>query len=223
MPGLVAYYPFTTGTGTTVDDLAPLGPPLPLTLTGQVAWHSSTNGVVLAGGVLHTSGPATKLLTALQATNQSTVELWLVPATAVQEGPARFVAVRGTTGPHVAMLGQRSQEVESWLQHTGKNKGSAKNTPWLTTTTQVMTPQLLHVVHTYDGRVERLYINGVEQATLAISGTFATWNPAAVLYVGNEPTLDRPWKGVLRLLAIYDRALSPTDIQQNFAAGPDQQ
>jgi hypothetical protein len=86
-----------------------------------------------------------------------------------------------------------------------------------------MTPQLLHVVHTYDGRVERLYINGVEQATLAISGTFATWNPAAVLYVGNEPTLDRPWKGVLRLLAIYDRALSPTDIQQNFAAGPDQQ
>jgi hypothetical protein len=32
--------------------------------------------------------------------------------------------------------------------------------------------------------------------------------------------MDRAWQGTLHLLAIYDRALTPADIQQNLTAGP---
>jgi hypothetical protein len=32
--------------------------------------------------------------------------------------------------------------------------------------------------------------------------------------------MNRAWQGTLRLLAVYDQALTPADIQQNFAAGP---
>jgi hypothetical protein len=215
--GLVAYYPFTEGSGTTVADQAPLGPPLPLTFLGDVAWNGPTNGVVLSGGALRTSGAATKLHTALQATNQGTVELWLTPALATQNGPARLVSLRGATGNYNTMLGQHGEELEVWLQHTGKG---SKNKPWLKTSGQAVTTTLLHVVHTYNGAVERLYINGVERDSEALSGTLAAWDPTAVFYVGNEATLDRAWQGTLRLLAVYDRALSSADIHQNFAAGP---
>jgi hypothetical protein len=153
----------------------------------------------------------------LQATNQSTVELWLTPALAVQNGPARLVSLRGATGNYNTMLGQHGDALEIWLQHTGKG---SKNKPWLKTSEQTMPPTLLHIVHTYNGTVERVYINGVERDSEALSGTFAAWDPTAVLYVGNEATMDRAWQGTLHLLAIYDRALTPADIQQNLAAGP---
>jgi hypothetical protein len=217
MQGLVAYYPFTEGAGTTVADQAPTGSPLPLTLTGEVTWLGTANGVVLTDGAAQSSGPATKILTALQATNQSTVEFWVIPSTASQSGPARLLSLRGTTANHATMVGQRGAEAEIWLQHTGKG---SKNTPWLKTTTQVFTTTLMHIVHTYDGTVERVYINGVETATQTLHGTYAGWDPTAVLYVGNEDSLDRPWRGTMRLMAIYDHALSPAEIQQNFAAGP---
>jgi hypothetical protein len=215
--GLVVYYPFTDGSGATVTDQAPSSPPLPLTLVGNVAWLSTSPGVTLTGGALQSSGPATKLRSALQATNQSTVELWVLPAAASQNGPARLVSLRGTTEEHALLLGQRGKELEVWLQHTGKG---SKNTPWLKTTGQVMTTTLMHVVHTYDGTVERLYVNGVERAAQTVPGLYSTWDSAAVLYVGNENSLDRPWKGTLQLLAIYDHALTPADIQHNFTAGP---
>lgn len=215
--GLVAYYPLTEGTGPTAADHAPTSPPLPLTLTGAVAWSGTSNGVVLSGGALHTSGPATKLHTALQATNQSTVEVWITPASAWQNGPARLVSLRGATGNYNTMLGQQGDALEVWFQHTGKG---SKNKPWVKTSEQAITTTLLHVVHTYNGTVERLYLNGVEHDREALSGTLAAWEATAVLYVGNEAALNRAWHGTLRLLAVYDRALAPAEIQQNFAAGP---
>ena len=215
--GLVAYYPLTEGTGPTVADHAPTSPPLPLTLTGAVAWSGTSNGVVLSGGALRTSGPATKLHTALQATNQSTVEVWITPASAWQNGPARLVSLRGATGNYNTMLGQQGDSLEVWFQHTGKG---SKNKPWLKTSEQAITTTLLHVVHTYNGTIERLYLNGVEHDREALSGTLAAWDPTAVLYVGNEAALNRAWQGTLRLLAVYDRALAPAEIQQNFTAGP---
>ncbi len=37
--------------------------------------------------------------------------------------------------------------------------------------------------------------------------------------LGNETSTNRQWEGVLRLVAIHNRALTPAQIQQNFAAG----
>ena len=37
--------------------------------------------------------------------------------------------------------------------------------------------------------------------------------------LGNETSTNRQWEGVLRLVAIHNRALTPTQIQQNFDAG----
>ena len=37
--------------------------------------------------------------------------------------------------------------------------------------------------------------------------------------LGNETSSNRQWQGVMRLVAIHNRALTQDQIQQNFAAG----
>jgi hypothetical protein len=216
--GLVAYYPFTEGSGTTVTDQAPLGPPLPLTLSGAVTWNSAANGVVFTGGWVGTPGPATKVLTALMAASQSTFELWVHPAQVNQPGPPHLLSLSTGLTPHNLLVIQPYSKLEVALRHTEKDP---LGKPKLTTGLYVVSPTLLHLVHTYDGGVERLYVNGVEQpATVVRTGLYTNWNSTAALNLGNEATRDLGWRGTLRLVAIYNRALTAAEVQQNFTAGP---
>jgi hypothetical protein len=82
---------------------------------------------------------------------------------------------------------------------------------------------LQHVVVTYDpvnGR--KIYVNG--QFTGDVDprgggGSLSDWDDSFALVLGNETSSNRQWKGVMRLIAIHNRALTQEQIQQNFAAG----
>ena len=67
--------------------------------------------------------------------------------------------------------------------------------------------------------LERLYVNGVERASRQRVGTFATWNDAVPLQIGNESYEERPWAGTYRLVALYSQALTPADVIRNFRSG----
>jgi hypothetical protein len=76
-----------------------------------------------------------------------------------------------------------------------------------------------HIVHTYDGTTERLYIDGVERPeTVALSGDYSNWDTTDLFSIGNEAGSDRPFYGNVYLVAVYDRALSAAEVQQNFDA-----
>ncbi|MER3447002.1 MAG: hypothetical protein C4291_09240 [Candidatus Dadabacteria bacterium] len=49
---------------------------------------------------------------------------------------------------------------------------------------------------------------------------FQNWDPNFTFQLGNLPTLDRPWFGKMYLVAIYNRALSDSEVYTNFIAGP---
>jgi len=81
---------------------------------------------------------------------------------------------------------------------------------------------LQHVVMTYspvEGR--RFYVNGVYTGDTDAQGggSLADWDDTFALVLGNETSTNRQWEGVLRMVAIHNRALTPTQIQQNFDAG----
>src|SRR5690606_37949497 len=81
---------------------------------------------------------------------------------------------------------------------------------------------LQHVVLTFDpvnGR--RLYVNGNDtgDADPREGGSLATWDDTFSLVFGNETSNNRQWRGVLRFVAIHERALTPEQVQMNFAAG----
>jgi hypothetical protein len=78
------------------------------------------------------------------------------------------------------------------------------------------------VVVTYDpvnGR--RIYVNGVFTDDLdpVSGGNLIDWDNSFALVLGNEVSGDRQWQGKLRLVAIHNRALTPEQVAQNFAAG----
>ena len=51
------------------------------------------------------------------------------------------------------------------------------------------------------------------------AAALADWDDTFALVLGNETSTNRQWEGVLRMVAIHNRALTPTQIQQNFDAG----
>ena len=74
-----------------------------------------------------------------------------------------------------------------------------------------------HVVGTYDGKAVRLFLNGDLVRERAWSGSILVDNRQPIL-VGRGENLGR-FDGLIDEVAIYDRALSPEEIQDNFDAG----
>jgi hypothetical protein len=50
-------------------------------------------------------------------------------------------------------------------------------------------------------------------------GRLWNWDPSHRLVLGNETTGDRPWVGQIRMVAIYEQALTQSQILQNYQAG----
>ncbi len=84
---------------------------------------------------------------------------------------------------------------------------------------------LSHIVFTRDGTAKedagKIYIDGVDQTDAMPStdliGDFSRWSDSdeCSLFLGNDATGDRPWKGEIHQVAIYSRALSPAEVERN--------
>ena len=75
-----------------------------------------------------------------------------------------------------------------------------------------------HVAATYNGAMVYLYLDGVEVYSGAQTGAIVEDNTMDV-WIGNNPpttsgTTDRPWRGRIDELVVYDTALTQTEIQQ---------
>jgi hypothetical protein len=66
----------------------------------------------------------------------------------------------------------------------------------------------------------RVYVNGQKRMERLISGNFSNWGQSFRLALGNDLAGNSPWLGEYHLVAIYSRALTDSDIQRNFFAGP---
>ena len=80
---------------------------------------------------------------------------------------------------------------------------------------EVVDNELFHVVATYDGSHMRLYKNGTEVGSKAVSGDIET-NNGVEAWIGGNPdgATIRPWKGTISDVLIYNKALSVTEISQ---------
>ena len=213
----MVYYPFNTGSGTTALDQSGAGVPMNLELSGAASWLPGGQGIAFSGGRVGTTNPATKLITQLQSTSQSTFEVWIRPANLTQTGPAALLAVDDVAGASSVQIGQRTNDFRTELLNTGKNGSDAR--PWLWNA-NVVTTQTQHLVHTYDGTTERVYLDGVLQPnTVVRTGVFSNWGSDHLLSIGNTAASDRFYTGEVHLVAVYNRALSEADVQLNFAAG----
>jgi len=232
--GLQAFYTFQKKPGPSAYDLAPAGVPLDLDLTGTNAAWSEGGGISFLGSdhntVLENRTPNQKLYNALTQSGEFTVEFWIESSNLTQ-GNSRRILEYGHGGG--------ADERNFALAQEGKNlqfklRNSTNVNTVLATDNQPLGSgnTRYHVVLTYKpsgssatDAGQRIYVNGVLQVSNALNGILNAsgtnaWKPDYVFAVGNRPgALDRDWEGKIFLLAVYDQALSASQVLANFQAG----
>lgn len=219
--GLILFYAFDEGSGSTVTDKSDVLPKHDLTIAdpGNVAW-STDHLNINAATALSTAGAATKVVARAQASGELTVEAWITPANVTQEGPARIISMSIDPYARNFMLGQEAGTYAARFRADGQPDWD-NGSPTIFTTAGTAMAALTHVVHTHDATGDEvLYVNGVEDETFTRTGGLSQWDATYSIIVANEATNDRAWLGELHLIAIYDRALDAAEVEQNFATGP---
>ena len=217
--GLVVLYEFDEGAGEVVKDKSGVGEPLNLTISDMngVTWLEG-GGLAVTGDkvAIRTDEAATKLIEALQASNQITIEAVLTPQDTTQEGPARIVSLSRDPGVRNFTLGQTKEQYILRLRTSETDK---QGQPDIVTDEGVVEAKRQHVVVTYDGFFNAgIFVDGELKRQGVRSGDFSTWDDSFRLVLANEDSLDRQWRGKIELVAIYSRALSRDEVKRNFAA-----
>ena len=217
---LQVLYTFDVDSGSTVFDVSGVGVPLDLQIDdpANVSRHSGSIDVTSPARI-SSAGAATKVIEAVDASGEITIEAWITPANTSQTGPARIVGISSGTFTANFNLGQNKTRYDAKLRTTSTN---LNGNPATVTSTGTVSTSLTHVAYTRgsDGEA-RLYVDGVLTASRTTSGTFGNWDPSYPLAIANTMNDTKPWLGELDLVAVYSGALSESEVLQNFAAGPD--
>jgi hypothetical protein len=219
----IAKYMFSEGAGsTTAYDTSGIDPSADLTLTGHYQFDGSWGLIFLAGGAKaqSTVQASSKLNTLIQATGEFSIEAWVAPAV-VATNLSDIVSYSGGDTLRNVTLAQTNQDYDFSLR---SSKSDLNGMPMQQTPNSTMALQasLQHVVLTYDpinGR--QIYVNGANQniADPQKGGTISNWDSTFALVLGGEVSGDNAFQGEIKFLAIHSRALTATQVMQNFNAG----
>ena len=87
-----------------------------------------------------------------------------------------------------------------------------------TSTSGVINNQWNHMVATFDGSTKKIYVNGAQKASAAVTGTI-TQNTTGSAYIGTYGNFaGYPYNGQIGVTRIYDRALTADEVTTNFNA-----
>jgi len=222
---VIASYEFKEGSPSLIAyDTSGVDPAMDLTLSGAVDWVGGW-GLSFNGGKAQAStATSAKLRQLINATGEYSIEAWVTPGNVVQED-VRIVSYSGSPDVRNFNLGQTMYNYDFFNRNDGVAAMQAANgDPQLSTpdAAEVLQATLQHVVATYDpieGR--KIYVNGVlaSMPDATPGDTLNSWNATYAFVLGNEVSMDRPFNGVLRMVAIHNRALTESQILQNFEAG----
>ena len=219
--GVIAKWQFKEGAGAVADDTSGVDPALNLTLAGDTSWVGGW-GVRFGpnGGEARGGAASRKLYDLIKSGGEYSVELWAAPANVTQED-AFMASYSGGTAARNFTMSQRAYQYEMFARSSATDADGA---PALLTNDADRDAQasLQHVALTYDpvnGR--RVYVNGNFTGDMDAEkgGTVGNWDDTFIFLLGNETSGNRKWQGTIRFAAVFNKALTQEQIQQNFAAG----
>ncbi len=217
--GLNALYTFEAGRGDIVKDRSGNGEPLDLKIEkpSAVKWGDRSL-VVRSATKIQSAKAARKLVEALKQSGAATIEAWITPANASQNGPARIVSLSKDSSFRNFTLGQERDRYHVRFRTTATSENGIPETD---SGGKTAAPRLTHIIYTRDRAGNaRVYLDGKQRAAKKVAGNLSNWDDGFPLVLANERTSDRPWLGEIHLVAIYHRALNSGDVLQNFRAGP---
>lgn len=203
-PGLAAAYAFAEGTGNQTADASGHGSAG--TLSGP-AWNAAGK----YGSALTFDGTNDWVTVAdaswLDVSGGLTLEAWVRP----NGGPSwRTIMLKenGSTLAYALYAGASGGRPMG-IVLTGGSQRKLSGPSALPANTWT------HLALTYNGAQMRLYVNGVERASMAVTGVIP--NSSGPLRIGGNSVWSSEWfKGELDELRVYNRALSVTEIQADM-------
>jgi Concanavalin A-like lectin/glucanases superfamily/Putative esterase len=206
--GLVAAFGFNEGAGTSAADASGRGH------TGVVSgavW--STAGRF--GNALSFDGVNDKVTVLdsalLDLTTGMTLSVWIFP-TAHGNGTWRNVLIKERSGGEVYNL---YSNTDTNVPTVYAVRSAAPSTPLdARGTAQLPLNAWTHLAATYDGTTLRLYVNGSQVGSRAVSGALLTSTGA--LRIGGNNVWGEYFKGRIDEVRIYNRALSQGEIQSDM-------
>jgi hypothetical protein len=214
--GLVALYTFTEASGTTLRDVSGVAPALDATFIGVDGGPPpvfGADGLTITQPAFVHTGTASKVFTAVAASHEATLEVWMTPVDTTQ-GISRIVGVAGTFGNVDLLLFQDGNVYKSNIR---KADGTGLQLASPTGSVSVKKSHLVATRLTDSTRI--LYLDGIEMARDTGSADPAQWDTGFALTMANTASLDGAFLGKLHLVAFYARALTATEIERNHAAG----
>lgn len=224
-PNIIAKWEFKEGSedpgANQAFDTSGLEPAIHLTLTGSYNWVGGWGVQIIDGKAQGSTSSSKKLHDLIKSTGEYSIEAWVIPANVSQEGPAGIVSYSAGTTNRNFTLGQTLYNYDflNRSSETDANGQAALSTP---DADEVLQTALQHVVATFspvEGR--KIFVNGelVAEETPENSANINDWNDTYALVMGNEVSSNRLWQGILKMVAIHNRALTLEQIQQNFDVG----
>jgi hypothetical protein len=231
----IALWRFLEGEGSVISDTSGINPGISLRIKGVEGSSGDFNwigggGIQFAGAVAYgDASTSRKLFEMIAPGGEYTLEAWVLPANVTDENREIVAYGDGAAGRNF-MLGQFQYDYRYYNRSSATN---SRGEPALSTNPddEVLQSALQHVVATYDpvnGR--RLYVNGEFTGDVQEGdrGTLANdWSSNYEIVLGNnlaqvDPAnpASRAWRGTLRMVAVHNRVLSPTQIATNYAVPP---
>jgi len=202
--GLVATYGFEETSGTTVNDASGNGNTG--TIKEAVRVNTGKYGKALQFDGINDWVTVNDSAT-LDLTNAMTLEAWVYPQSLANNGGT--VLLKEKSGGAVYNL---------YAYETGDLPVSSFNDGTyrvISGTSALPINQWTHLVATYDGQYQRLYVNGTQIAQRAQTGLI---QQGGILRIGGNSVWGEYFKGYIDEVRVYNRALTATEVKNNMAA-----
>jgi VCBS repeat-containing protein len=205
--GLVAYWPFSEGAGTSTADQSGNGHTAKLS---SATWTSGHSGGALSfngSNAFADAGPFNATGTAI------TISAWFKAKTLPDTDPRIISKASGVYEDDHFFMISTTNVPSPRLRFRLKTGGSTKTLVGSTGT--VPTGEWVHTAATYDGTSMRLYQNGVLVGSMSASGQLDV-NSSAPVCIGSNPNAYGVFDGSIDEVRIYSHALSESDIQNLY-------
>ncbi len=217
-PGLIGHWNFEEGAGNIVHDATPNANHG--TANGAFSWTAGVvgNGIELSGGSIDFPVPSN-----LSPATAITLEAWYKP-----------VSFHGTGNDPIFDRGFTSHTLPAYQFHLGVCGDQYTPHPlpfsraqflfWIavgSSQSDIRTPvdfwqpgEWYHIVGTYDGAMQKLYVNGVLITQKPLTGMIPDF--ANTMHFGGFSNLPYKLPGTLDELRIYERALTESEILAHY-------
>ena len=202
-----------------MTDRSGVGTPLNLKIAKPASVQRSQRSLkIVRPTIIRSDKPAKKIIDSVKRSGAITVEAWIQTAKLGQAGPARVLTISSSPNERNLTLGQDGTKIEVRLR---TSRTSNNGIPATATASRALNTKLTHVVYTRDrGGRTRIFLNGRQNKSGKVSGDLKKWNGNYRLALGDELSGGRSWLGTYRLVAIYSRALSASEVKRRFDSGP---